>query len=553
MMNAKPILLALFSILALFSKAQNVSSQNGTTNQYNDALWLNPDTYVLSETVLEGFFTSSLLSAYHVDDGLIWTQASPDTLEVMSYNELIVLSDSTFGVLGYFQFCCDCTQPEPFLEIRSKTDGSLVDRVGQLISYPIVPTDQSVAQTAWGLAVFGGDWQEESVYYFNHQGDSLTSIPIADNQALLCGFMDYLAVAMENQVLLFDVAGGQVNSIEVPFDAIGVSANEEVLLIQTAEEILGYDAGLNLVGNISMQGGNTTLVSSRETGFVLYDNQYITKISNTFDSIEQIEFNSIQGFEVDDIIAKGERLVLSGAKVSEPFSFMNNRHRHAAFRQTNLDGQTQPWETDLEITGITMVDYQIVSSNEWSVNYTVHANVSVRNDGDAEVSQFYLNSVRGQGICSPEIQHIFIQDVLLPGEESSYTFQGIAGWSLVSASDSSSIDACVFLTNPENEIDNDRDNDSACTSQLISLSVDELNLSQLVTLYPNPASDLIRFDTDLRLESFRIFDAFGRVVKQGTLHQTAEISIGELPGGAYFIRLDSEKGSLMKKLVVRPF
>ncbi len=553
MMKATPILIALIAILPLFSQAQNVSSQNGTTNQYRDALWLSEDTYVLSETVLENYLTSSILSAYHVEDGLLWTQSSPDTTEMMVYNDLITLTDSTFGVLGFFQACCDCTEPEPFLEIRSSEDGSLLGRVGQLISHPIIATDQNAAHTSWGLAIAGGSSQEESVYYFNHEGDSITSFTIAENEPVLVGFLDYLAVAIENQVLLFDADGEQVNSIELPFDVIRLSANEEILLVQMSAEIRGYDAGLNLVGNLSLQGGDTALVSSMETGFVLYNNQYITEIPNTFDGMEDVEFNSIQGFEVDDITAKGERLVISGAKVSEPFTLMNTRHRHAAFRQTNIDGQTQLWETDLEITGITILDYQVVSSNGFSINYTVDANVTVRNDGDAEVSQFYLNSVRGQGICSPEIQHIFIQDELLPGEESSYTFQEIGGWSLVSASDSSSIDACVFVTNPENEIDNDRDNDSACASQLISLSVDELNLSQLVALYPNPASDVIKFDTDLRLESFRIFDAFGRVVKQGALYQTAQIPVNDLPSGAYFVRLKSDKGSLIKKLVVQPF
>lgn len=553
MMKAKIFLVALFiSSTFLASGQYQASDQNGTSNWYTDAIWLSDSVYVLSEYILgDGFLSTSTLRAYHLDEGLIWTQVAPDTIEIMSYNQMLLLSDSTFGVVGYFQWCCDCSDPEPFLEIRNNEDGSLVERVGEIIHQPVYEFKNRVAKTSWGFAVASWANPEEQIYFFSNAGDSLTSFEVDMDVLSIVGFQDLIAIASANELRYYNASGDFVSSEQFDNQILHIAANGDALLVHTAEGLMGYGEGLNEIANLTFNvDTDYTLVATDSSGFLLYEEGGLRSVPNNFGGAFQVSNTSIQGFEPSDLIFRGEHFVLSGAKVSEPFGLMNIRHRHAAFRQNIIVEMMPLWETDIEISGIEMLNYELTSQDEFSVYYNMDLAVTVRNDGTFPVNEFYVNSVQGQGICAPSIEHLFIQDQILSGEESTYIFADLNGWSFITEEDSSQIEICVFLTNPNDEIDNDRDNDSACASETIFLSVNENELNNLVKLFPNPALDHITLSTDLRLKSYKIFDSFGRLIDQGVFNQTAQLNITSLTDGVYFLQVDSEKGVVNKKFVV---
>lgn len=553
MNKTKTFLLLIFISSSFLVKGQfQASDQRGTSNWYTDAIWLSDSVYVLSEYILGGgFFSTSTLSAYHLDEGLIWTQAAPDTIEIMSYNELIQLSDTTFGVLGYFQWCCDCSDPEPFLEIRNKADGSLVERIGEIIHQPVYEFKNRTANTSWGFAMASWANPEEQIYYFNNSGDSLTSFSVDMDVSGMAGFQNLIAIASSNEIRYYNANGDFVSSEQFDDEILHIAANGDALMVHTTEGLIGYGEALNEIANLTFNvETDYVLVAADSSGFLLYEEGGLRSVPSDFGGVFSVFNSTIQGFSPYDLIVNDENFVLAGAKVSDPFGIMNIHHRHAAFRQNLIIEEMPLWETDIEISEIEMLNYQITSQDEFSVYYSMDLAVTVRNDGTFPVNEFYINSVQGQGICAPNIEHLFIQEQILSGDESTYIFSDLSGWSFITEEDSSQIEICVFLTNPNDEIDNDRDNDSACASEMIFLSVEDVELNQLVKIFPNPATDQITLRTDLQLESYQIFDSFGRLVDQGVFNQSLQVNLSSLTYGVYFLQAKTDRGVVKKKFVV---
>ena len=79
----------------------------------------------------------------------------------------------------------------------------------------------------------------------------------------------------------------------------------------------------------------------------------------------------------------------------------------------------------------------------------------------------------------------------------------------------------------------------------ISTAVEEVNMSNLYQVYPNPTSSSIFVD-GLNLQNVEIFNLAGKSLLKSTLHN---INLSTLPKGVYMIKINSETGTVMKKLV----
>ncbi len=76
--------------------------------------------------------------------------------------------------------------------------------------------------------------------------------------------------------------------------------------------------------------------------------------------------------------------------------------------------------------------------------------------------------------------------------------------------------------------------------------------NESISVFPNPSHEFISISTARKnelIESFRIFDQLGRVVKS-EIYSDETINIRELKSGLYFIEVVSNKGKYFKKFVV---
>lgn len=72
------------------------------------------------------------------------------------------------------------------------------------------------------------------------------------------------------------------------------------------------------------------------------------------------------------------------------------------------------------------------------------------------------------------------------------------------------------------------------------------NSNQEISIYPNPASEKLLFNSKLHLQSYTISDLTGKAIASDKLDESNEIYIEHLPSGVYFIEFESEQGETQK-------
>lgn len=88
-----------------------------------------------------------------------------------------------------------------------------------------------------------------------------------------------------------------------------------------------------------------------------------------------------------------------------------------------------------------------------------------------------------------------------------------------------------------------------------TIGIDEIDLSESISLYPNPATSTITLETTGMAESdWHIFDRMGRKISSGTTttnhHSKAQIIIENYASGIYYLRLTNGVTSMVKQFVV---
>jgi len=96
-------------------------------------------------------------------------------------------------------------------------------------------------------------------------------------------------------------------------------------------------------------------------------------------------------------------------------------------------------------------------------------------------------------------------------------------------------------------INNPRQSVSSASSACLKTTLEN------ITLHPNPTTGELRIENgELRIENVEIFDVYGRKVSSHHIIPTSSnhlINISHLPVGIYFVRISTEKGEVVKKIV----
>jgi len=94
--------------------------------------------------------------------------------------------------------------------------------------------------------------------------------------------------------------------------------------------------------------------------------------------------------------------------------------------------------------------------------------------------------------------------------------------------------------------------DSIAYSPALISAIPSRSLSKLVQVYPNPTADFIKIipAKDLMLDETRFVDINGRTLKEWTI-LPEEISLEQWTTGVYWLIITSNKGQLVKKVVLQ--
>ena len=89
------------------------------------------------------------------------------------------------------------------------------------------------------------------------------------------------------------------------------------------------------------------------------------------------------------------------------------------------------------------------------------------------------------------------------------------------------------------------------TCSTILSSIEDIETTSYVNIYPNPVTDILHIDTDIdEVFNVEILSITGqRIFIQNDYNQYDELNISSLPAGIYFIRIFNEKHRTIKKIV----
>ena len=93
-------------------------------------------------------------------------------------------------------------------------------------------------------------------------------------------------------------------------------------------------------------------------------------------------------------------------------------------------------------------------------------------------------------------------------------------------------------------------NTDTCTQNLVIeevLSVQDVSLENAISIYPNPATDVIQVASKVALTNIEVYNINGQLVL--TNNPAEEINISKLSSGVYFVTLYSETNFITKKLI----
>jgi hypothetical protein len=92
----------------------------------------------------------------------------------------------------------------------------------------------------------------------------------------------------------------------------------------------------------------------------------------------------------------------------------------------------------------------------------------------------------------------------------------------------------------------------ALTTVEIPLGTEEQLADIAVSISPNPTSDILSIKSDYTINKIAIFSSAGQLIKQiayTTKSKNATINLSDLDAGIYMIKIGTEEGSALKKVV----
>lgn len=401
-----------------------------------------------------------------------------------------------------------------------------------------------------------------SSYNFYTGAGSFTVTPDLENP----GFFNVTAPAAVN----FPVVDNSISNQDFCITANGTHNDLEIVLASVVPARPGFDAVYKVV---CRNKGNQTITQTDNGMSVLYDNTRMNLVSTSeplslisappgtlnWDLISFAPFESRTITLVMHINAPTDAIpvnngdVLNFTAIVNPIGGDENPSDNTFQFNQVVVGSFDPNE-------ITCLEGNIVSPTEIG-NY-LHYMISFENTGTADAenivvrdevdtAQFDINSLRlldssslvTARITGNIVEFIFPSINLHSGGHGNILIKIRSNNGLVTG-DSVSKKANIYFdynfpveTAPENTV-------------FQALSNPDVEVDASISVYPNPTKGNISINCNNNIKSVQLYDIQGRVMQTNLVNENhATIDMSTQSGGVYFVKIISDKGMVVKKVV----
>lgn len=88
-----------------------------------------------------------------------------------------------------------------------------------------------------------------------------------------------------------------------------------------------------------------------------------------------------------------------------------------------------------------------------------------------------------------------------------------------------------------------------CEANCLTLSAENPTAFAGISVYPNPATSRIAFESDVSILSIKLYNSLGQLLKTVSDSTLTSIDVSSLKAGTYFIEINSDQGKTTKKFV----
>ena len=81
------------------------------------------------------------------------------------------------------------------------------------------------------------------------------------------------------------------------------------------------------------------------------------------------------------------------------------------------------------------------------------------------------------------------------------------------------------------------------------LDINEYSQETKVNVYPNPTNDRLYIETEGEINNVVIYDVYGRQQTTVNGQQSLSIDLSKLNAGIYFIKINTEEGNIVKRII----
>lgn len=123
---------------------------------------------------------------------------------------------------------------------------------------------------------------------------------------------------------------------------------------------------------------------------------------------------------------------------------------------------------------------------------------------------------------------------------SQSVIQSVNSGSIIASSSSVSVGEIVVV--PENQVQSSTGIIGIMAQTQQPLEVPQLELSEKITVFPNPTTASIYFQTDLRLqdETVSIFNVAGQLISEKQIRADHSLDLSTLSSGTYLIQFNNK-------------
>jgi len=392
--------------------------------------------------------------------------------------------------------------------------------------------------------------------------DSITSVLLLANNDILVNARAGLA----RKLIILSPAGviQSAKSFSAPLKKIQFYSGAGILGLGSDGRMYKISPNLDLIASSNATVGLkvSDIVCENDTIYSVINNQNTTSAYSSADtSFINYSYTSLPTMSLVPaaLCKSGSRLGMIATSVSDEQNSLGQNYFSSISVYDKNSAPVHASNVELSSAVIDTAFYTSSSPNPYTVDYVlqIRFRLKVKNKGTTTLTNFkftYANDLySGQCGGREYAQQLYSGLSIQPGDSITFTSALMSRFvSQYNSFPAIPHNHCAFLTLPNGEVDKDQSDNEKCVVETFGgLGINTIDANfYTIKVFPNPFADELTISSDLEIKTIEVLNGIGILISKTLVNaRSASVVNGELKPGIYFIKIETEKGSAIRKMI----